>query len=390
MGVYAAMSGAGGAIGVMLGGILTEELSWRFVLFVNVPIGLAVLIATPRVLGETPSRAGALDLPGALTATGGMTLLVYGLIHAASTSWSTTWTVVPLVAGPALLLAFMAIESRSRHALMPLRLFRDRSRSAGFGVMLAIGTALFAMFYFLTLFIQDVLGYSPLRAGFAYVPFTLALIVTATATAKLVGRIGTKIPLMVGTLLATGGLLWFGRVTPESTYWGGVAEPMFLVAIGMAMCFVPLTLTITAGVRRDEAGIVSALLNSGQQVGGSLGLAVLGTIAATVTRHQAVTVISRFGPPAAALFRSEPPPPSIPVGHALRHAVDLAYLRGYTTAFDVGAGILLGAFIVVATLISSSQRVPPPTDGPRADDDAEVSAAPAVAAAEVTPSPIGG
>lgn len=348
MGVYSAMSGAGGAIGVLAGGVLTDLVSWRWVLFVNVPIGLLVLFATPRVLGETETKAGRLDLPGALTATGGMTALVYGLIHASETSWSSTWTVAPLIAGVVLLAGFLVLESRSTHALLPLDLFRTRNRSAAYGAMLAIGTAMFSMFFFLTLFIQDVLGYSPLRAGLSYLPFTVAVIVTATAVSKLVARTGVKLPLMIGTLLAAGGMFWFSRVTIHTTYWGGVVWPMLLVATGMAMCFVPLTLTAVAGVRRDQGGIASALLNSGQQVGGSLGLAALGTIAATVTRNQAGAVVAKFGPGVASLLGFEPIAPGTHVHAAVRAAIDDAFVRGYTAAFAVGSAIMVGAFLIVA------------------------------------------
>jgi predicted MFS family arabinose efflux permease len=234
---------------------------------------------------------------------------------------------------------------------MPLDLFRNRNRSAAYVAMLSIGTAIFAMFFFLTLFIQDVLGYSPLRAGLAYLPFTVAIIITATVVSKIVGRVGVKPPLMVGTLLAGGGLFWFSRVTIGTTYLGGIVWPMILVASGLAMCFVPLTLTAVAGVRRDQAGIASALLNSGQQVGGSLGLAALGTVAATATRNQAIGVIARLGPKVASQFGFEPVPPGTHVAAVVRTAVDGAFVHGYTSAFEVGAAIMAFAFVVVTVVL---------------------------------------
>jgi EmrB/QacA subfamily drug resistance transporter len=360
MGVYAAMSGAGGAIGVLLGGVITSYLGWRWVLFVNVPIGLLVLFLAPRVLGETGTRSGALDLPGALTATSGMTLLVFGLIHAASTSWSDRWTIFGLVAGGLLLVAFLLIEARSRQPLMPLHLFRNRNRSAAYGTMLAIGTAMFSMFYFLTLFIQNILGFSPVKAGVAFLPFALMIVVTATVVSRVVvGRTGPKPPLMFGTALGFVGMVWLSRVTVGSDYWTHVLPPMLLLACGMAACFVPLTLTAVAGVRRDEQGIASALLNSGQQVGGSLGLAVLGTVAATVTRNQAAQVVQHFGRNVGQWFKAEPPPPGTHLPPVVHTAISSAYLKGYTTALEVGAGILLFAFVLV-TLVIRTPRHPAP------------------------------
>jgi EmrB/QacA subfamily drug resistance transporter len=354
MGVYAAMSGAGAAVGVLAGGVLTDYLSWRWVFFVNIPIGILVVFGTWRVLGETERLKGGLDLPGAFLATGGMTAIVYGLIHASETSWGSTWTIVSLVGGAILLIAFVLFEARTRHPLMPLSLFRVRNRSAAYGTMLAIGTAMFAMFFFLTLFIQDVLGYSPLRAGLAFLPFTIVIIVTALTVSRVVGRSGTKPPLMIGTLLASGGMFWMSKVSVDTTYWTGLLPSMVLVAAGLAMCFVPLTLTVLAGVRRDQAGIASALLNSGQQVGGSLGLAALGTIAATATRNQATSVIASLGH-LAGQFSLEPIPPGTHIPEAVRVAIDSAFVHGYTTAFAVGSLILLLAFAIVTTLMRNTR-----------------------------------
>lgn len=371
MGVYAAMSGAGAAVGVLAGGVLTDYLSWRWVLFVNVPIGLLVLFGTRTVLSETETSKGGLDLPGALLATGGMASLVYGLIHASETAWSATWTIVPLIAGALLLVAFVLLEARTRHPLMPLELFKTRNRSAAYGTMLAIGTAMFAMFFFLTLFIQDVLGYSPLRAGMAFLPFTIVVIVFAIAVSKVVGRIGPKPPLMIGTLLGAGGMFWMSKVSVGTTYLTGLLPSMVLVAAGLALCFVPLTLTAVAGVRRDQAGIASALLNSGQQVGGSLGLAALGTIAATATRNQATSVIAHLGGHVAGQFGFSPLPPSAHVPSAVRVAVDGAFVHGYTTAFEVGSLILLLAFVIVATLLRDP-RPPAAAQAPVVDAGVEL------------------
>jgi EmrB/QacA subfamily drug resistance transporter len=350
MGVYAAMSGAGGAIGVLLGGVLTDAFSWRWVLFVNVPIGLAVVLAAPKVLPETERQSGRLDLPGALTATSGMSLLVYGLVHAATTSWGRLGTVLPLAASVVLLGSFIVIELRTQAPLMPLNLFSDRTRSGAYGVMLALGTAVFSMFYFLTLYMQDILGYSALRTGFYYVPFAVSVMVFATVAAKLVVRAGSLRLIMVGTLSAGGGMLWLSFSNQNSTYLGGVIGPMLFIAGGMACCFVPLTLAAVAGVVPQEAGIASALLNSGQQVGGALGLAVLGTVAASLTGDR----LHRLGPPASHIPAGAGPAFGSQLPPGLHHAVNHAFVAGYVTAYRVSAALLLVAFTVATLTIRVS------------------------------------
>ena len=355
MGVYAAMSGAGGAIGVLLGGVLTDALSWRWVLFVNVPIGVFVVLVAPRVLGETETRPGRLDLPGALSATAGMTLLVYGLIHASAHAWGSATTVGPLVAGGVLLVTFVILEVRAPHALMPLHIFRNRNRSGAYAIMLAIGTAMFSMFFFLTLFLQNLLGFSPLRAGVAYLPFALSIMVTAGIASQLVGRIGPRPLLMLGPLLAAAGLLWFSRLGLGSSYWPDVFPGMILASAGMAMSFVPLTLAAVSGVRRDEAGIASALLNSGQQVGGSLGLAVLGTIAATAFRGRLEGLLGHFDPAVTHALAAGAPASAFHLPPPVHLAVDHALVHGYVTAFRVGAGILFTGFLIATAVVRVQQ-----------------------------------
>jgi len=344
MGVYAAMSGAGGAIGVLAGGILTDLLGWRWVFFVNVPVGLAVIVGAPLVLGDGRGRRMRLDLPGALLASTGMTLLVFGLIHAGSTSWSNQWTLSSLIAGVGILAAFIVVESQRRDALLPLSIFRNRARSTSYVVMLAIGTAIFSMFYFLTLLLQDVFGFSPLKAGFAFLPFAVILSVTAGVASKLVGRLGPKPLLMIGTLLGASGLGVFSMVTPTSSWLTGILPGMALVAMGMAMCFVPLTLSAVAGVGPETQGIASAVLNSGQQVGGSLGLALLGTLALQATRDR----LKPLGNAAAKVAGAAPPPKSVPLPSGVRTVIEGAYVHGYTTAFGIGSLIMVGAFVLVA------------------------------------------
>lgn len=352
MGVYAAMSGAGGAIGVLAGGILTDALSWRWVLYVNVPIGLAVVLLAPRVLPETERTPGRLDLPGALTATAGMSLLVYGLVHAATHSWGTVGTVVPLIAAAVLLTTFIALELRTPAPLLPMRLFSNPARSGAYAIMLAIGTGIFSMFYFLTLFMQDVLRFSALRTGFYYVPFAVCIMVFATVAAKVVARSGPLPLIMTGTLSASAGLFWMSMAHQNSTYLGSVLGPMGLVAAGMACCFVPLTLTAVSGVRPQEGGIASALLNSGQQVGGSLGLATLGTVAATATRDR----LHQIGGVAAHIPAGGAPQYAAGLPTATYHAVIHAFVVGYTTAIRVGSGILLAAFLIAVLTLRLQRR----------------------------------
>ena len=339
MGVYAAMSGAGSSIGLLLGGILTDVASWRWVLFVNVPIGLAVALIAPRVLGETESHPGHLDLPGAFSVTGGMTLLVYGLTHAATTSWSNGLTVTTLAVAVALLAAFVAIEARSPHAIMPLHIFANRNRSGSYVMMLVIGAALFSMFFFLTQFVQNVMGFSPLKAGVVFLPVSAAIAVVAGLTARMIARTGPRPPMTVGPLVAAGGLFWLSHVQADSTYVGGVLGPIIVIAVGIGVTFVPLTLTAVSGVRRDEAGLASALLNTGQQIGGSLGLAVLVTVATAVIKDRLTSATH----PAGTAVTS--------AGSAARHALNVATTAGYDRAFLVGAFVALAGFVVAVVTI---------------------------------------
>lgn len=354
MGVYAAMSGAGASIGVLAGGLLTNALSWRWVLFVNVPIGVFEVLVAPRVLRETETNPGHLDLPGALSATAGVSLVVFGLIHAGSTAWGAPTTVWSLVAGAVVLVGFVVLEINAPHPLLPLRILRNRNRSGAYVIMLCIGTAMFSMFFFLTLFLQNVLGYSPLRAGVSYFPFALCIMVVAGLSSKLVGIVGRRPLLMAGPLLAAGGLLWFSRLNASSHYWPGVLPGMILGASGMACSFVPLTLTAVSSVRRDEAGIASALLNTGQQVGGSLGLAVLGTISATAFRHHLTTTLGPVDHNIVRALAGGAPASAFHLPAAVAHTVNVSLTHGYTTAFTVGSGILGLAFLVATFVLRTT------------------------------------
>jgi EmrB/QacA subfamily drug resistance transporter len=292
MGVYAAMSIGGAAIGLLLGGVLTSYVSWRWVFFVNVPIAIVVLLMAPRVLSESERHTGRFDLPGAITGTLGLASLVYGLSSAATTAngvshWGDTKVLVSLGAAVVLLLSFVFIESRSKHALLPLRIFSDRNRSGANLILLCVGTALFGMFFFLTIFVQTVWGYSPVKTGVAYLPMVGTIMLMAGVSSQLVGRIGARPLLIAGSSFATGGMFWLSRITEHSTYAGGLLGPMIVTAAGLGMLFMPLTLVALNRVQERDAGVASSLVNTGQQVGGSIGLAILGTVAWTVVADTA-------------------------------------------------------------------------------------------------------
>ena len=284
MGVYSAMSVAGGGIGLIAGGLLTTYASWRWVMFVNVPIGLVVAALATRVLPETGRRTGRFDIPGALTGTLGVASLVYGLSSAATSPngvshWTDTKVVASLTAAVALLAAFGVIEAHSKHALLPMRLLANRNRSGAYLISLCVGTAMFGMFFFLTIFMQTVWGYSALKTGLAYLPMIGIVLVTSAAASQLISRTSARPLLAAGGVIATGGMFWLSRVSEHSTYAGGILGPMIVTAFGLGFVFVPMNLTALVKVDEHIAGVASSLLNTGQQVGGSIGLAVLGTVA---------------------------------------------------------------------------------------------------------------
>jgi EmrB/QacA subfamily drug resistance transporter len=337
MGVYAAMSGGGAALGLLLGGILTDWVSWRWIFFVNVPIALLILILAPRALNESETTSGHLDLPGALTVTGGMVALVYGLSHAAGHGWGVPGTIAPLAAAVVLLVSFVLIESKSRAPLMPLAIFRNRNRSGTYAVMLCIATALIAMFYFLTQFMQNVLGWSPIKTGLGFLPLTVGIMIAALIASQLVGRFGTRASLLIGPAAAAVGLLWLSRLTVSSDYMS-ILGPLLVISLGMGLAFVPLTLTAVSGVRDDEAGLASALLNTTQQIGGALGLAVLATVAIDATKSELRNL-------AVATH-----------GHLTASATAVATTHGYTVAFEVGAAIAFVGFVISLLVIRAPRR----------------------------------
>jgi EmrB/QacA subfamily drug resistance transporter len=354
LGVYAAMSVAGAAVGLIAGGLLVNYLSWRWVMFVNVPIGLVVAALATRVLPESERRTGRFDLPGAITGTLGISALVYGLSNAATSEsgvshWGDTKVIVSLVAAVVLLVAFGFIEVRSKHALLPMRVLRSRDRSGAYLISLLVGTALFGMFFFLTLFVQDVWGYDPLKAGIAFLPMVATIMAASGIASQLVARIGAR-PLMIsGATIMAGGMVWLSRITEHSSYAGGLLGPMMLTALGLGLVFVPLSLVSLTKVANHDAGVASSMLNVGQQVGGSIGLAVLGTVAwsavANSLRSQAAAVAKAgqhvSGAKAAALQKA---------------MTDHALATGFSKGFLVSAGLAVLALVITLVAIRVTRK----------------------------------
>ncbi|MGP0048754.1 MAG: MFS transporter [Solirubrobacteraceae bacterium] len=329
LGIWGAVAGAGGAAGVLLGGILTSGLSWRWVLFVNVPIGLTAAALTPRTLVE--SRAGdeasTLDLPGAVTVTAGLSLLVYAIVDTVNEGWGSTTTLLRLAVAVLLLVAFLIIERRQRQPLMPFSIFRLRTLRGANVVGLLIGMSLFSMFFFISLYLQNVLHYSPIKTGISYLPLAVGIILSAGAASQLVTRFGFKPPLIAGLLLIAAGLLWFSQVPGTGgSYAANVLGPSLLAAVGLGFAFVPVTIAAVTGTRPHEAGLASGLINTSQQVGGALGLAILATIANSHTET---------------LLRSGV------------HNASVALTDGFDRAFLVGAGFAVTGAILATLLISS-------------------------------------
>ncbi|MFE6917421.1 MFS transporter [Streptomyces rubiginosohelvolus] len=293
-GVFAGVSAGGSAIGLLAGGMLVEWLDWRWVLFVNVPIGLLIAFATPRFIPESERHPGHFDFLGALTSTAGMVLLVYGFIRASEDGWTEGLTLGAFAAAVVLLAVFIMIERGSKQPITPLWMFRDRNRAGSYAMMLSLAAALFGMFFFLTLFVQNVLDFSPLRAGLAFLPVSAVIAVSAGLTSQLLPRWGPKPFMVVGALLAAIGLGWLTLTDVHSSYLGSILGPMLVFGFGMGMQFVSLTLMAVSGVAPREAGAASGILNATQQVGGSLGLSILVTTFGTASRNEAKVQEPRF------------------------------------------------------------------------------------------------
>ena len=347
--VYSAMAILGLVGGLLAGGLLVTYVSWRWVMFVNVPIGLVVAALAARVLPATGRRAGRFDLPGAITVTAGVALLVYGLSNAATTPdgvshWGDAKVVVSLAAAVVLLAAFAVIETRSKYALLPIRVLRSRDRSGAYLISLCVGTALLGMFFFLTLFIQDVWGYSALKTGVAYLPFIPAVLVMTVVTQRAVTRIGARPLLIAGSAISAGGMFWLSRLTEHSTYAGGILGPALILGAGLGPLFVLIFLVGLTKVRDNDTGVASSLVNVGQQVGGSIGLAVLGTVAWSA-------VASSLRSQAAAAARAGLHATGARAAAVQTRMYDHALATGFSRAYLVSAGIMMLAAIIALAMI---------------------------------------
>ena len=338
LGIYAAITAGGAALGLILGGVLTEYASWRWVFFVNLPIAAAAIVgALVAVPDSRDENARGFDVLGAVLVTSGLMALVFALVKGNGFGWASGRTIGTLALAAALLVAFVAVQVRANEPLVPFRVFRSRSvAGADIGALL-IGAGLFAIFFFLILWMQVVNHYSPVRSGLAFLPMTLLIGVSAGIGSQLLGRIGPRPLLTVGPLIAGIGLLVLGlRLEPSSSYLTVVLPSLALVAFGMGMTFVALTSAAVAGVPKEDAGIASALLNAGQQVGGALGLAVLTAGAAARTGHLVPGGMQRT-----------------PAG--LRSYLP-ALVDGWATGFLVGAGLLITAAVVLNLLVRVSKE----------------------------------
>jgi EmrB/QacA subfamily drug resistance transporter len=396
--VYAAMSGAGAAVGLILGGWLTglnvsmfnPQDGWRLTFLINVPIGIIAALLAPRFLRESASRPGQLDVPGAVLGTGGLLALVYGLTRAgnASYGWSNQWTIASLVAAVVMLVLFFVVESRVEHPLLPFRIFMNRTRAASFVAMALLPAAMFSMFFFLSLFIQNVMGYSPLKAGFAFLPFSICIIISAGIVSNLANRIDPRYLAGIGTLMASVALFGFSRLSvPDSgadvlhavstgqslgsnvSYWTDILPYVCLMALGMGAVFVPLTLTAVHHVRAEDSGVGSGVLNTMQQIGGALGLATLSTVGSHFTNAHISSIAPTIGNGLSSLD------PQVTQGLMSKFDVTtpqqltgfLAYIGGFPTgathAFLVGVFMMLaGSAVVWAFLDVKHQELA--TDAP--------------------------
>jgi EmrB/QacA subfamily drug resistance transporter len=336
LGLWSASLASGGATGALLGGVLTQYLSWRWIFLINIPIGVVAIIAARAVLRES-RREGAtrsLDVAGAITITASLTALVYGVVRTEEHGWTSAVTLICLIGSAVLVGLFLLIESRfARAPLVPLGLLRSRGLAGANIAMLCVGGSMFAMWYFVSLYLQTVLGHGPLRAGLEFIPAAIAVIIGAQISGKLLQRIGPR-PILAGAaIICSGGLLWLSEVSATGSYLTDIFGPLTLVALGLGLSFPPGTYAATQGVAPQDGGLASGLVNTTRQVGGAVGLAVLATVALTRTNE---------------LLAGRLPRPAV-VGDALT--------QGYSRAFIVSAIIILGA-VAAAFMIPAQARAP--------------------------------
>jgi EmrB/QacA subfamily drug resistance transporter len=347
--IFTAVTMGGSSLGLVLGGVIVEWLSWRWVFFVNVPIGIAVIALAPRLLAASQRQRAHFDAAGAITSTAGMSALVYAFINVASNGWSNRVSIGSFVLAALLLGSFLLIETRSRQPITPLWLVRDRSRAASYIARLLLVAGMFGSFFFLTQFVQEVLGFSPLKAGAAFVPMTGALFATSRLAPRLATRFGPKPLMIVGLVPVVAGMAWLGQLSTGTSYFPGVLIPMVMLGVGMGVAFVPLTMASLAGVPPKESGAAASMVNVMQQVGGALGLAILVTIYGTASR--AAERHPLLG--ASALAQAQ---------HARVH--------GMAASFTAAAIFDAVALIVIAIAIRMRQASAPATRPEPADADA--------------------
>lgn len=319
---WTAVGAGGGAVGGLVGGTLTEFLSWRWVLLINVPVGALVLGGA--VLWLTESRQGAgrrLDVPGALLVTAGLGLVAYGIVQTETDGWASLSALLPLAAGLVVVAAFLAVEARAKAPLMPLGLFRLRSVSSANGAMVLAGAAMFSMWYFLSLYVQNVLGYRPLEAGLSFIPHSLSIVLGSKIAPRLMNRLGAKPLAIAGAVMSACGMVWQGTMDVDGTYLGTILGPGILMALGAGLTATPIASIATSGADPADQGLVSGLMNTSRQMGGALGLSVLSTVAAA----------------------------RIEAGDGLKALAD-----GYGLAFQVGSVVLLGSILLM--LVALPQR----------------------------------
>ena len=329
LGIWGAVAGSGGAAGVLLGGVLTEYFGWEWVLFVNVPIGVIAAALAPGLIGESRDEEleRSFDVAGALSVTAGLSLLVYALVDASDAGWGSTQTLGLLALSVVLLVVFVVVELRARVPLVPFATFRRRTLTGSNVTALMLGAALFSMFFFISLYMQQVLGFDALEAGLAYLPLAITIILAAGAASALVTRLGFKPVLLGGLTLVAVGLVWFSQISAGGSYVGDVLFPSIVAGAGLGFSFVPVTIGSQIGVGEDDAGLASGLINTAQQIGGALGLAVLATVATSATND------------------------AMEQARGARAALPGALTDGFSAAFLVGAGFAVLGILAAVTLI---------------------------------------
>jgi EmrB/QacA subfamily drug resistance transporter len=338
--VWGAVASGGAAVGVLLGGIFTQYLGWRWNFFINVPVGLIVIVTSLRILArhESVSDHKNLDLPGAVLVTGGLMMLVYALVKAPSYGWGSHHTLLYFAISVAAIVLFVINELRAKHPLMRLDIFKNRNLTGADTIMLAMAAGMFSIFFFTTLYMQEVLGYSPVKTGVDFLVVPVAIAITATNVPRVIQKIGFKPILMVAPLVVSAGLFWISHLPVHGTYWGNVAPGMILLGLGMGATFVSATICATSGVSPQDSGLASGLLNTSQQIGGSIGLAVLTGVSTSAATKYIKDLHLRAAP---SMLQST-----------------TATVHGFHDGFLIGSCFGIGASIIAALVIKNTRSAP--------------------------------